>query len=156
MLAWLKSILGVPQPAGPAQSLRSFTKSDMTISRDSVALEGDAWRITGSGGSQTVRLFEIKDPGLERCMLTYRAQMKTEGVEGKAYLEMWCGLPGRGEFFSRGLNNAVAGTKDWASYEIPFYLKQGQRPDLIKLNLVIEGSGSAWVKDVQLLYAPLK
>jgi len=156
MLAWLKSVLGVPQPAGPAQSLRSFTKSDMTISKDSVALEGDAWRITGSGGSQTVRLFEIKDPGLERCMLTYRAQMKSEGVEGKAYLEMWCGLPGRGEFFSRDLNNAVVGTKDWASYEIPFYLKQGQRPDLIKLNLVIEGSGSAWVKDVQLLYAPLK
>ena len=35
---------------------------------------------------------------------------------------MWCRLPGRGEFFSKGLHNKVQGTTDWASYEIPFFL----------------------------------
>jgi hypothetical protein len=41
------------------------------------------------------------------------------------------------------------------SCEIPFYLKKGQRPDLIKLNLAIEGSGKVWIRDVELLKTPL-
>ncbi len=64
---------------------------------------------------------------------------------------MWCRLPGRGEFFSRGLNQTLKGTTDWASYEIPFRLKKGERPDLIKLNLAVEGRGKVWIKDVELL-----
>ena len=28
-----------------------------------------------------------------------------------------------------------------SSYEIPFYLKKGQKPDVIELNLVVEGIG---------------
>ena len=65
-------------------------------------------------------------------------------------------LPGRGEFFSKGLQHPVTGTNDWASYEIPFYLKKGQKPDLIKLNLVVEGKGELWTKEVELLQTPLK
>jgi len=68
---------------------------------------------------------------------------------------MWCRLPGRGEFFSKGVDQAVEGTTDWVSCEIPFYLKKGQRPDLIKLNLAIEGSGKVWIRDVELLKTPL-
>ncbi len=77
--------------------------------------------------------------------------MKTDGLAGRAFLEMWCRLPGRGEFFSKGLNQSVQGTTEWASYEIPFYLKKGQRPDLIKLNLIVEGRGRVWMKDLELL-----
>jgi len=119
-------------------------------------LEGDAWRVTSSTEHQTIHLFEVQDPGVEQCMLTYRAQLKTEGVERKAYLEMRCRLPGRGEFFSKGLHNAVTGTNEWTSYEIPFYLKQGQKPDLVKLDLTLEGTGTIWIKDIQLLQIPLK
>jgi hypothetical protein len=68
---------------------------------------------------------------------------------------MWCRLPGRGEFFSRGLAQAVSGTTDWGSYETPFRLGKGQRPDLVKLGLVIEGSGRVWVKDIELIRTPL-
>jgi len=103
-----------------------------------------------------MRLFEIQNPDAEQCLVTYRATMKTEGLAGRAFLEMWCRVPGRGEFFSRGLNQAITGTTDWASYEIPFYLKKGQRPDLIKLNLVIEGRGKVSMKDVELLKTPLE
>ena len=156
MFGWLKSLLGVPQPAGPPQELRSFTISDPTISKDSITPEGDAWRITGCTESQTIRLFEVQDPRVEQCMLAYRAKVKTEGVEGKTYLEMWCRLPGRGEFFSKGLHNAAKGTNDWTSYEIPFYLKRGQQPDLVKLSLTLEGNGTVWIKDVQLLQTPLQ
>jgi len=68
---------------------------------------------------------------------------------------MWCRMPGGGEYFSKGLANPVKGTTDWASYETPFFLKKGERPDLIKLNVVIEGKGTLWVKDVELLQGPL-
>jgi hypothetical protein len=49
----------------------------------------------------------------------------------------------------------VSGTTDWASYEVAFLLKKGQKPDLIKLNLVVEGKGQIWLKAVELLKTPL-
>ena len=89
-------------------------------------------------------------------MLTYKTKIKTSALQGRAFLEMWCRVPGFGEFFSKGLNKAVQATTDWATYEIPFLLKKGQKADLIKLNLVVEGIGKAWIKDVELLKTPLK
>ncbi len=113
------------------------------------------WRIDARQGG-TVRLFEIPDPGVESCLLTYRAELKTAGLEGGAYLEMWCRLPGRGEFFSKGLHDKVRGTGDWSSHEAPFLLKRRQRPDLIKLNLALEGGGTVWIRNVELLATPLE
>jgi len=156
MFGWLKSLFSVPQPAGPSQILRSFPPSDRIISTDSITIEGDAWCVTGSDEGRTFHLFEVQDLGVEQCQLTYRAQLKTKDLERKAYLEMWCRLPGRGEFFSKGFHNAVRGTNNWASYEIPFYLKQGQKPDLVKLDLTLEGAGTLWIREVQLLQTPLK
>jgi len=76
-------------------------------------------------------------------------------VTGRAYLEMWCVLPGQGEFFSRGLQSPVTGTVDWSSIETPFLLKKGQKPELIKLNVVIDGTGTVWVDDIDLVKGPL-
>ncbi|MFA7004453.1 MAG: hypothetical protein WC429_10475, partial [Verrucomicrobiia bacterium] len=92
------------------------------------------------------------------------AKLKTEGLTGRAYLEMWCNFPGRGEFFSRGLDQIVTGFNDWASSEIPFLLQKDEKPDLIRLNLVVESTGwlwkkavagRIWIKGVELLKAPL-
>ncbi len=92
---------------------------------------------------------------MEQCLLTYRAELKAEGVQGRAFLEMWCRLPGRGEFFSKGFQQAVTGSVDWTRQEIPFLLKRGQRPDLVKLNLVVEGPGTVWARQIELLRTPL-
>ncbi len=155
MLAWLRSLVGAPAPAGPSELVKSFTTADATISRAPLQIDDPGWFADLSGG-QTLRLFEFAPPTMEQCMITYRAQMKTEGLAGKAYLEMWCGFPGRGEFFSKGIQHAVAGTTDWASYEVPFFLKKGQCPDLLKLNLVVEGEGRIWIKDIEISRTPLK
>jgi len=93
---------------------------------------------------------------IEQCIVTYRAQLKTANLQGGVYLEMWCRLPGRGEFFSKGFQQKVKGTNEWASYEVPFYLKKGQQPDLFKLNVVVEGSGTVWLRKLELLQTPLK
>jgi len=143
-----------PQPAGPPQKIHVFGPTDRPITQDGVATEQNGWRIE-SREKRTVRLFEVPNPGVEQYMLTYRAQMKVANLAGGAYLEMWCRLPGQGEFFSRGLHQKATGTTDWASYEIPFYLKQGQRPDLIKLNIVFDGAGTVWMKNLELFKTPL-
>jgi hypothetical protein len=58
-------------------------------------------------------------------------------------------------YFSKGLGNPVKGTTDWVSYETLFLLKKGERPDFIKLNVIMEGKGTLWIKDVELLQGPL-
>ena len=136
------------------EALKSFTTADQTISKDVAVTSDKAWLIE-SKKAQTVRLFEVADPGVEDCMVIYRAKLKTKDLKEPAYLEMWCRVSGRGEFFSRGLDNTVTGSNDWASYEIPFFLKKGEKPDLIKLNVVLKGGGKVWIKDVQLLKGPL-
>ena len=113
------------------------------------------WRVEAAE-TRTFRLFEVRDPGVEQCLLAYRAQIKGANLQERAYLEMWCRLPGGGEFFSKGFHDAVTGTTDWAHYEVPFRLQKGQRPDLLKLNVTIEGGGTIWIKDVELLQTPLQ
>jgi len=116
----------------------------------SLLADGDAW-VADCAGPQTLRLHEVADPGVDGGVVTYRARVRTAGFEGRVYLEMWCRLPGSGEFFSRGLDQAVTGsTEGWVSLETPFILKPGQRPDLLKLNLVVEGTGRVAIRDVQL------
>ncbi len=102
-----------------------------------------------------VRLFEVGDLDVENARLIYQAKLRTEGVQGKVYLEMWCHFPGKGEFFSRGLQTPLTGTTDWVTEETPFFLKKGENPDNVKLNLVIEGQGVVWIDDIKLLKAPL-
>ena len=87
--------------------------------------------------------------------MVYRASLRSEGLVGQAYLEMWCVFPGQGEAFSRGLNNVLTGSNDWATYQTPFFLKAGEEPDLIRLNLVVEGKGKVFIKDIELLAGPL-
>jgi hypothetical protein len=100
-----------------------------------------------------IALFQTGDLDVEDALLIYRAQLRTAGVRGRAYLEMWCRFPGQGELFSRGLDTALTGDSDWTSVETPLLLKSGQNPDNVKLNLVIEGGGTVWIDDVQVLRA---
>jgi hypothetical protein len=103
-----------------------------------------------------VRLFELGDIDVENARLIYQAKVRTEGVEGQVYLEMWCPFPGKGEFFSQGLQTLLTGTTNWTTEETPFFLKKGENPDNVKLNLVINGKGTAWIDDIRVLKSPLQ
>ena len=154
MLNWLKSMFTAPKPTGPAEVIKRFSTKNPTISKDCI-VEGESWLFICER-PQTVNLFEIEDPGIEQCILSYKAQIRTEGLSGRTYLEMWCRFKGKGEYFSKGFNQALAGTNEWARREIPFLLKKGQRPDAVKLNLVIEGKGRVWARDIELLKIPIE
>ncbi len=102
-----------------------------------------------------VHLFETGDLEVEEVRLLYQAKLRTENVEGQVFLEMWCHFPGKGEFFSRGLQNTLSGTTGWTTVETVFFLKKGENPDNVKLNLVIDGNGTIWIDDIHLLEGPL-
>jgi hypothetical protein len=154
ILGLLAALSATAGPAPKAQTMKTFITADPAISKDLVVTEDKTW-LADCKKAQTLRLFEVENPGVDQCVVTYRAKLKTENLTEQAYLEMWCRLPGKGEFFSRGLAHTVTGSNDWASYETPFFLKKGEKPDLIKLNLVVKGAGKVWVKDVELLKGPL-
>jgi serine/threonine protein kinase len=138
----------------PTTVLKKFTTTDKMQTQDGVEKHKDHWTITAKE-PRTVNLFEVAAPDVEKCVVFYQAKLKTENIQGKAYLQMWFRFPGKGEFFSKGLQSPVSGTTDWTSAQIPFFLKEGERPDLIKLELVIEGTGTVSIKDIQLSKGPL-
>ena len=128
---------------------------DKPLTRTGVAVDQGGWRIEPASAGP-VRLFEVAGSSCEACRLVYRAKVKTRNLSAPAFLEMWVRVPGKGQFFSRGLDQTVSGSVDWTSIEIPFFFQKGQRADLVKLNVSFQGDkGSLWVKDVELLKAPL-
>ena len=91
---------------------------------------------------------------VENARLLYTAKVKSN-LEGLAFLEMWVHV-GDGQYFSRGMKNPIRGKSDWMSLQTPFMFQKGQNPDLVILNLVVNGKGTVWVDDVILSKAPLK
>lgn len=132
-----------------------ITQSDVEFDRQ-ISSDGDGSLRINATQPTVVRLFEVGDVDIENARLIYQAKLRTERVNGQVYLEMWCHFAGKGEFFSRGLQTPLSGTTDWTTEETPFFLKKGENPDNIKLNLVINGTGTAWIDDIRLLKGPLR
>lgn len=143
------------------ESIQRFPIASLegVLTRDGVAFDTDT-SADGNGSlrveasrNRTVRLFELDQIDAEDTRLIFRARLRSEDVQGKAYLEMWCHFPGEGEYFSRALHDPLTGSTGWTVQETPFFLKKGQRPDRVKLNLVVAGSGTVWIDDVVLAKA---
>ena len=132
-----------------------ITRSGITLDSDISSDQGGSLRITATSPA-TVRLFQTGDISIDNARLIYQARLRTEEVNGQVYLEMWCHFPGKGEFFSRALHAPLTGTTEWTSQETPFFLKEGDDPDDIKLNLVINGTGTVWIDDVRLMHGLLQ
>jgi hypothetical protein len=158
------ALVGCSKPAQQVVELKRFplnslegviTQSGVQIDKE-VSSDGNGSLRMTAAEPTVVRLFELGDMHVENARLIYQAKLRTQGVEGQAYLEMWCHFPGKGEFFSRGLQTPLTGTTNWTTEETPFFLKKGENPDNVKLNLVINGKGTAWIDDIRLLKAPLQ
>jgi hypothetical protein len=132
-----------------------LTQSGVSFDK-AVTIDGTgALRIDASGPT-VIRLYEVSGLTIDDARLIYRARVKTENLEGPAFLEMWCSFPGLGEYFSRSLQSPITGTVDWSTQETPFFLQKGQKPELVKLNVVVNGRGTLWIDDIALMKGPLK
>ncbi len=132
-----------------------IAQSDVQFDKD-VSSDGKGSLKIVAKGPLTVKLFEVEGISIDDARLIYEAKVKTEGLEGKAYLEMWCQFPGKGEFFSRGLQSTASGNTGWMTMETPFFLQKDEKPERIKLNLVVDGIGTAWIDHIRLTKGPLK
>ena len=149
-------------PASPVE-LKHFSLDSLEGVRATTGVSFDPQISTVGKGSLridtsqplTLPLFEVNDLSIENAALIYQASLQSQNLDGKAYLEMWLRFPGKGEFFSRGLDRPITGTMSWMTSITPFFLQAGQKPDLIRLNLVVAGKGRVWIDDVRLLRQPL-
>ncbi|MHC4693068.1 MAG: DUF4190 domain-containing protein [Planctomycetota bacterium] len=142
----------------PLDSMEGIIEQDkVTIDRQ-ISSDGNGSLRIEATETTTVRLFETGDIDIEEARLIYQARLRTQNLQGKAYLEMWCLFPGGGEYFSDARYAALIGSTGtaWTTEEIRFLLKKGQNPDNVKLNLVIEGTGTVWIDDIRLLKGQLR
>jgi hypothetical protein len=161
LLAWRSAAISQPLTF-EATELKRFPLDDMGGLITKTGVEIDKQISSDGNGSlrieaterTTIRLFETGDMDIENARLIYQAKLRTENIDGQVYLEMWCHLPGLGDFFSRGLDRPLTGSTDWVTEETPFFLKEGENPDNVKLNLVINGKGTVWIDDIRLLKGP--
>ena len=143
--------------------LKHFSLNSVEDIRATTGVSFD--RQTSSDGKGSIRvdanepmivpLFEVTDISIENATLIYQASLQSQKLDGKAFLEMWVRVPGKGEFFSRGLDRPITGTTSWMKIATPFFLQAGQKPDLIRLNLVVQGKGRVWIDDIHLMRATL-
>jgi len=131
-----------------------ITRSGVTVDKN-VSSDGQGSLRIETSGPVVIRLFEVENLNVENERLIYQAKLRSENLEGQAYLEMWLQFPEMGEFFSRGLQDTISGSNEWSSVRTPFFLQKGQIPELAKLNLVINGKGVVWIDEVELIKEPL-
>ena len=151
---------------GPTEktTLKRFPIADLDNVLDATVVTLDEQISSDANGSlkavvaesTVVHLFEVAGLNVENTQLSYRAMLRTEELQGQCLLEMWCHFPGKGEYFSRSVQSPLSGTTDWTQVETPFFLREGENPDTVKLNVVVTGSGTVWIDDVILLKSPLK
>ena len=129
---------------------QSGIQLDKTVSNDGKG----SIRIEASEPA-AIQLYNINDIRIEDARLVYEAKIKSENLNGQAYLEMWCVFKARGEFFSRGFDSVISGTTDWKTIRTVFFLKKNEMPDQIRLNVAVNGIGKIWIDDIHLLKSEL-
>lgn len=139
----------------PLNSLEGILTSSGVELDSAVSYDGKGSLKITAGAPMVVRLFETGNLDVQNARLIYQAKVRTQDVEGQVYLEMWCQFPGKGDFFSRGIDTPLTGTVEWASLETPFFLQKGENPENVRLNIVVNGTGTVWIDDIRLIKGPL-
>ena len=155
VLERIKSLFKRREPAGAPERIRGYTVSDYPLTED-LTVEEDAWRVEFPE-ARIVRLFEMAQPEVDNAIITFRAQLRTDNMQAPVYLELACHfLDGEESVAREESPQRVSGTTDWTTHEATHPLKPGERPDVIRLNLAGQGTGTAWIRSVELLRTPLK
>ena len=101
----------------------------------------------------SITLFEVDHPEINKKSIIYTADIKSENVQNKAYIEMFCVFDyGNNDvsFFSRNLNHAVSGSTDWNQKGTQFFFKENEYPSKVKLGVRFEGPGTIWIDKIVL------
>lgn len=137
------------------------TRSGVEIDRQ-VTSDGNGSLAVDTNEPVTVGLFNLRENDFDNMRLVYRARLRTEDVKasgdarGIAYIELKALFPDGEELVSRGPRVPPSGTTNWTTAETILYVDKGGNPEQVELNLVVDGSGKAWIDDVVLESRPLR
>lgn len=102
-------------------------------------------------------LFTIEKPSITQTAYGIVGQVRCEGVEGTAYLEMWSHFPGGGAYFSRTLGEsgpmaALTGTSGWRPFVLPFFNSEGNPPpERLVINVFLPARGGVHLSSLRLV-----
>ncbi len=105
---------------------------------------------------QRVLLLEAVKVDVEGVNLVFQAEIRSGALKGSAYLEIECRFQGAGSYVSRALDYSLSGTTSFVSAETSYRLGKGEKPETVRLYLVIDGKGTVWADDVRLATRPVE
>ena len=155
------AVLALATVTGRAEELKKLSLDDASSASPKIEVDAKV-KVEGASSLKittqwpaTVCLGEVAGPDVENAKLVYSAKVKTElEGAGTAFLELWAHV-GVGQFFSKGVNDAVSQKSDWKTVQTPFMFQKGQKPEKVTLNLVVNGKGTVWIDDIVLSKEPL-
>ena len=105
-------------------------------------------RVVNPGpGSLRATLAAFRTPALSTRYWSVRGRVRTEGVAGQGFLEMWSTFPDGSSFFSRTLSpegpmRSLEGTQGWRDFTLPFQGQPGHpAPVELTVNVFLPGAG---------------
>ncbi len=101
----------------------------------------------------TVHLFTVEDVDVEGVPLMCEALVRTEDVDGHVYLSMVAHMDDGLGYPSRTTDSPLYGSNGWTEQDTSYELDIGESPTRVEINLVINGTGTAWVDEVRLMAA---
>lgn len=101
----------------------------------------------------TVQLFEVPAPEAESAKYVFRAKVNMKDLLGDANLQMIIHFKNGGEV---NAYQTVRSPGAWTPMEVFGIVQKGQKPDMVRLNLLVNGTGTCWVDDVHLVQQPLQ
>ena len=164
------ALLAAASVAGAEEKLRDIRWSEMPARAlpEGARVEpadGDASHerlvVTNAGGERRITVLTIGKPGITRKTYSLRGRVRCEGVEGKAYLEMWNHFEGGHRYFTRTLGDsgplaALSGTSGWRYFALPFHVRKAPgMPTKLVVNVVFAGKGTVRLSPMRLAqFAP--
>lgn len=117
----------------------------------------ESLRVTNPDGApRAIPLFEIARPGVKTPRYLLRGDVRGEGVEGQAYLEMWSFFAGGGRYFSRTLAEAgpmasLHGSFAFRPFLLPFTAEPGMTLEKVAVNVALPGRGTVVLGPLRLV-----
>jgi len=117
----------------------------------------ESLRVTNPDGApRTIPLFAIDQPGVKAPRFVLRGEVRGEGIEGQAYLEMWSFFAGGGRYFSRTLAQigpmaSLSGTFRFRPFVLPFTAEPGMSLEKLVVNVAFPGRGTVIMGPLRLV-----
>ncbi len=104
----------------------------------------------------TFPLATVENPDVPSEGYAVIGEVRYEGVQGRAFLEMWSGFADGGRYFSRTLASEgpqgwLSGSSEWRGFELPFYLDGAPAPERLEIGIVLPGAGTVEVGRLELV-----